>query len=66
MAKETRINLALTQDNYDFVKASAAARDETMTGFINYVIELYRQDHREGAEKALALIRELEDLKGQL
>lgn len=54
-AKATRINMAFTPDNHDFIKTVARATGKTMTEFTNIVIERYRTEHPEIYEQAKAL-----------
>lgn len=54
--KATRINMAFTPDNHEFIKVMARIKGETMTEFTNYVIERYRTEHPEIFEQAKAII----------
>lgn len=45
--KAVRINMAFTPENHDFVKSVAMARAETMTQYVNHIIEQYRLEHGE-------------------
>ena len=56
--KATRINMAFTPDNHDFIKTMAKIRGETMTAYTNYIIKQYREEHSGDYEKVLK-IREL-------
>ena len=38
-----RVNLALTNDNYSFVKMMALTKGETVTGYLNSVVEDMRK-----------------------
>lgn len=50
--KATRINMAFTPSNYDFLKIMASVTGKSITEFANLVIETYRKDHSEVYEKA--------------
>ena len=45
--KSKRINFAFTDENYAFIKVMARATGRTMTEFINFVLESYRNEHPE-------------------
>ena len=57
--KATRINMAFTPENHEFVKVMSRLTGKTMTEFTNHVIEKYREEHPEVYEKAKAIIDEL-------
>lgn len=40
-----RINMAFTVDNYKFIKRFAKLRGQSMTDFVNHMIEDYRTQH---------------------
>ena len=44
---KTRINLALSDENLDFVRDCAELTDQSMTRLINYMVEFYRREHPE-------------------
>lgn len=50
--KATRINMAFTPENHEFIKVMAKASGRTMTEFANLVIAAYRNEHPEIMEKA--------------
>jgi len=55
----SRINMAFTTDNYQFIKVMARASGKTMTEFCNLVISAYRREHPEilaQAQEFLAVI----------
>lgn len=54
--KATRINMAFTPDNMEFVKVMARVNGQNMTEFTNFVIEAYRNEHPDIYEKAKAVI----------
>ncbi len=58
--KSPRINMAFSSDNYDFIKAGAAATGLNMTQFTNLIIDRYRQRNPEIMDKFNAL-QELKD-----
>ena len=53
--KATRINMAFTPENHDFIKTMAKIRGETMTEYTNYLIEQYRTEHGENYAKVLEI-----------
>lgn len=54
--KATRINMAFTPDNHEFIAVMAKASGKTMTEFTNLVIEAYRREHPEIMEQAQAFL----------
>lgn len=54
--KATRINMAFTPDNHDFIKIMSKISGKTMTEFTNLVIERYRAEHPEIYDQAKAII----------
>lgn len=59
--KATRINMAFTPDNYEFIKIVARIHGQSMTEFANQVIKRYREEHPETYEKAKELIASFDD-----
>lgn len=57
--KATRINMAFTPDNHEFIKIMAKISGQTMTEFTNLVIERYRTEHPEIFEQAKAIINQI-------
>ena len=57
--KATRINMAFTPENHEFIKVMARLTGKTMTEFTNLVIERYRTEHPELYEQAKAIIDQL-------
>ena len=53
--KAARINMAFTPENYDFIRVMAAIRGESMTNFVNYVIEESRRTNGAKYEQAKAI-----------
>lgn len=51
--KLPRINMAFTPANYEFIKTMAKVRGESMTDFINHVLELSRETNADLYEQAL-------------
>lgn len=51
-----RINLALSPENYDFVKVLASASGNTMTRLVNLIIAAYRNEHPGLEEQSRAVI----------
>lgn len=58
--KATRINMAFTTPNHDFIKTMARISGKTMTEYTNLVIDRYRAEHPELYDKAKALIADVE------
>ena len=54
--KGTRINMAFTPSNHEFIKVMAKASGHTMTEFTNLVIAAYRREHPEIMEQAQAFL----------
>lgn len=54
--KATRINMAFTPDNHEFIKVMAKASGHSMTEFTNMVIAAYRKEHPEIMEQANAFL----------
>ena len=57
--KATRINMAFTPENHEFIKVMARLTGKTMTEFANLAIERYRTEHPELYEQAKAIIEQL-------
>lgn len=57
--KATRINMAFTPENHQFIKVMARISGHTMTEFTNIVIERYRSEHPELYEQAKAIIEKI-------
>ena len=51
--KLKRINLAFSPANYDYVVTLSRVRGETMTEFINHVLEEHREAHEDIYRKAI-------------
>ena len=56
--KATRINMAFTPENHEFIKIMARIHGKTMTEYANMVIAQYREEHPEIYEKAKAIIEQ--------
>ena len=54
--RATRINMAFTPENHEFIKVMAKASGKTMTEFTNLVITAYRREHPELMEQANAFL----------
>lgn len=54
-AKAKRINLAFSDVNYDFVSTMASMTGKTMTHFVNYILDEYRESHKDLYLKAQEL-----------
>lgn len=51
--KLSRINMAFTPENYDFIQTMAKVRGETLTSFVNDMVAKYREEHGELYKKAI-------------
>ena len=51
--KLPRINMAFTPERYDYIKTMSMVRGQTMTEFINHIIQNSLDENREVYEKAL-------------
>lgn len=54
--KATRINMAFTPENHEFIKVMAKATGRSMTELTNDVIAAYRTEHPEFMEKAAGFL----------
>ena len=57
--KLPRINLAFSQANYDFIRVMAGIKGQTLTQYINGIIDAERERSSEVYEKAKALVDSL-------
>jgi len=62
--KASRINMAFTPENMDFIRAGASLYHMTMTQFCNKVIAAYSADHPQIIEEGNAFLERVE--KGDL
>lgn len=53
-----RINMAFTPDNIDFIHVMSRIRGQTMTEFVNYVLDLYKEEHPDIYRRALDVIED--------
>ena len=51
--KLQRINMAFTPDNYEFIHTMARVRGETLTAFVNEIIDKAKEDHADVYRQAL-------------
>lgn len=58
--KASRINMAFTPENLDFIKAGASLYHMTMTQFCNRVIAAYSEEHPQIKEKGNAFRAEVQ------
>lgn len=54
-----RINMAFTDENYEYIKIMASATGQTMTSFVNQVLEAYNDQHPDYMIQALNLIEKI-------
>lgn len=57
--KAARINMAFTPENYDFIRVMSGIRGESMTNFVNYVIEESRRTNGTKYEQAKAITEDM-------
>lgn len=57
--KAARINMAFTPENYDYIRVMGGMRGESMTNFVNYVIEEHRRLYGEKYEQAKAIMSDM-------
>lgn len=48
-----RINLAFTPEVYTYIKIMSRVRGENLTQFVNYVLQQYKEEHKDVYEKAI-------------
>ena len=58
--KLPRINLAFTSDNYEYVQTMARATGQTMTAFVNQVLDQHRAAHMDTLERMQRFLEELD------
>lgn len=58
--KATRINMAFTPENHEFIRAGASLYHLTMTEFCNRVIAAYNADHPAIMEKGKAFLEQID------
>lgn len=51
--KLPRINMAFSPDNYDFIQTMARVRGETLTAFVNDIMDKAREENADLYRKAL-------------
>lgn len=64
--KAVRINMAFSDDNYDYIALVAPASGKTMTLLVNEIIADYRKNHPEVFEKAMELRNIIAQTTGQI
>lgn len=57
--KAVRINMAISPENYEYIKIMSQITGKSMTEFCNIMFEAYRKQHPETFEKAKAILDEL-------
>ena len=55
----TRINMAFTDENHDYIKVMARVSGKSMTEFVNWVLEQYRSEHGELYDEAKSIINRM-------
>lgn len=57
--KLKRINMAFTPENYDFIVFASNYKGTSMTKYLNYIIDQYREEHAEAFDRAKGTAEEL-------
>lgn len=57
--RAVRINMAFSSDNYDFLHVMAKISGKTVTGFCNYALDKYREEHGDVYKQAKELFEKL-------
>ena len=57
--KIQRVNMAFSADNYDFLRTVSKLKGDSITNFVNFIVEKYRADHSDVYEQAKKLIEGL-------
>lgn len=52
-AKLNRINMAFSDPNYEYIETMSRVSGQSITKFVNHIIELHRADNEEIYQKAL-------------
>lgn len=60
--KASRINMAFTPENHQYLKVMATITGKTITNYTNFVIEKYREEHPEIYDQAKAILDQLQGL----
>lgn len=55
-----RINMSFSPANHDFIYTMSRVRGQTITYFVNEMLDLYREKYKEQYEKARAFINSLD------
>lgn len=55
--KATRINIAFTSPNHDYIKTVSKIKGMSLTEYTNYIIEQHRLEHDELYKKAKELLK---------
>ena len=58
-AKAVRINMAFTPENHEFLTVMAKITGKTLTGFCNFALDAYREEHGEVYEQAKQIMQNL-------
>lgn len=56
-----RMNMAFTPSNYDFIKVMAAIRGQSMTAYVNAVLEAERERNGDKYQAAKALVDSIDE-----
>lgn len=64
--KATRINMAFTPENYQFVKICSRAAGMSITEFSNAIIESYRNEHQDFYEQCRGVLNAAEQFRAGL
>jgi hypothetical protein len=58
--KLPRINMAFTQENYDYINIMSRVRGETLTQFVNFIISKNRELNADLFDRAIELINDIQ------
>lgn len=62
-AKAIRINMAFTPSNHEFIKTMATVTGQTMTEYVNFVIDSFRKDYGDDYEEILKIREKIEAMR---
>ena len=57
--KIQRVNMAFSADNYDFLRTVSKLKGDSITNFVNFIVDKYREEHSDIYEQAKKLIEGL-------
>lgn len=57
--KVQRVNMAFSDTNYDFLRVVAKIKGDSITTFVNFIVDKYREEHADAYRKAKEIQEEL-------